>query len=164
MKKGSLWPWMIGAALAVQVVSSLVVVVVATGDASHAVEEDYYQKAINWDSKRAQDRANAELGWSLDYGVAAPTVPGERPQLEVSLRDRDGAPIDGAAVELEAFSNVDSGNIIRVPLTESDTAGTYTATPDMRRNGLWEMRFVVTRGADTFTSRETRHLYVEGSW
>jgi nitrogen fixation protein FixH len=164
MKKGSLWPWMIGAALAVQVVSSLVVVAVATRDASYAVEEDYYQKAIDWDSKRAQDRANAELGWALDYDLSAPSLPGERPQLEVRLRDRDGAPIDGAAVELEAFPNIDSGSIIRLQLADSGEGGTYSAGPDMRRDGLWEMRFTVTRGADTFTYRETRHLYVEGSW
>ena len=62
MKKGSLWPWVIGGALVLHVLVSLAVVFFATTDASYAIEEDYYQKAINWDEKRAQDRTNNELG------------------------------------------------------------------------------------------------------
>ena len=98
MKKGSLWPWVIGAALALHVIGSLVVVAIATSDSSYGVEEDYYQKAVNWDEKRAQDRTNAELGWSLEFEVFPPQRPGERPTIEIRLADNTGEPLTGASV------------------------------------------------------------------
>ncbi len=54
---------MIAGALAFHVISSLVVVYVATSDPSYAVEDDYYQKAVAWDEKRAQDRTERRSGW-----------------------------------------------------------------------------------------------------
>jgi hypothetical protein len=96
VKKGSLWPWVIGGALVLHVIGSLVVVAIATSDSSYGVEEDYYQKAVNWDEKRAQDRTNAELGWSLEFEVAPPQRPGEQPTMNVRLVDSAGATLTGA--------------------------------------------------------------------
>ena len=164
MKKGSLWPWVIGAALAVHVVTSLVVVAIATSDASYGVEEDYYQKAVNWDQKKAQDRINEDLGWTLDFEVAPPEKPGEQPTLEVRLSNASGDPLTGAAVALETFHKARSDEIIRIALDGSEEPGFYTAPPAMRRNGLWELRFTVDHDGNHFTHTETRHLFVEGSW
>ena len=164
MKPGSLWPWIIGGALALHVVVSLGVVFFATTDASYAIEEDYYDKAINWDEKRAQDRTNDELGWSLTFSVAPPTVPGEQPKLDLRLADAEGKPLSGAAVSLETFHKASSGEIIRIEVEPSEEAGLYRASPRMRDNGLWELRFTVDHGTDHFTHTETRHLFVEGNW
>ena len=164
MKPGTLWPWVIGGALVLHVVVSLGVVFFATSDASYAVEEDYYQKAINWDEKRAQDRMNDELGWSLTFAAAPPTNPGEQPELEVRLTDAGGEPLAGATVFLETFHKARSEDIIRITLDRSQEAGLYSASPAMRHNGLWELRFAVDFDGDHFTHTETRHLFVEGSW
>jgi hypothetical protein len=164
MKKGSLWPWVIGGALVLHVLVSLAVVFFATTDASYAIEEDYYQKAVNWDQKRAQDRTNEELGWSLSFAVSPPTTPGAHPVIEVDLAGSDAAPMAGATVSLESFHKARSEDIIRVTLDPAGDIGRFTASPAMRHNGLWELRFTVTRGKDTFTYNETRHLFVEGSW
>ena len=163
MKTRSLWPWVIGAALVVHVVGSLVVVAIATSDPSYAVEEDYYQKAVHWDEKRAQDRTNSDLGWGLTFEVTPPTGPGENPILETRLVDRHGEPLVGAAIALEAFHNAHSGEIVRVLLT-ADDAGLYSASPAMRHNGRWELRFTVDHEGDHFTYTESRHLFVEGAW
>ena len=164
MKKGSLWPWMIAAALGVHVIGSLVVVAIATSDPSYAVEEDYYRKAVHWDEKRAQDRTNENLGWSLTFAAAPPTTPGEQPTIEVQLANSDGRPLAGATIALETFHKARSDEIIRVALQAGEEAGLYTASPAMRHNGLWELRFTVDRGGDHFTHTETRHLFVEGAW
>jgi hypothetical protein len=164
MKKGSLWPWVIGGALVLHVLLSLAVVFFATTDASYAIEEDYYQKAINWDEKRAQDRANDKLGWSLTFAVTPPTTPGEHPTIEVHLAGFNAEPLSGATVSLETFHKARSEDIIRLTFEATGDAGRYKASPAMRHNGLWELRFSVTRGTDTFTHNETRHLFVEGSW
>ena len=164
MKKGGAWPWVIGGALALHVIASLVVVAIATSDASYAVEEDYYQKAINWDQKRDQDRTNEELGWSLEFNATPPQQPGESPALEVRLTDRPGNPIADASIALEAFHKARSEDVLRLAVAATEEPGLYVASPAMRHNGLWELRFTVTKGADTFTHNETRHLFVEGKW
>ena len=164
MKPGALWPWVIGGALALHVVVSLGVVFFATTDASYAVEEDYYEKAINWDKKRAQDRTNDKLGWSLTFSAAPPTVPGEQPRIDVRLTDGDREALAGAMISLETFHKAHSNEIIRLEIGATEEAGLYTASPQMRDNGLWELRFTVDHGTDHFTHTETRHLFVEGSW
>ena len=162
MKTGSWWPPIIVGALAFHVISSLVVVYVATSDPSYAVEDDYYQKAVAWDEKRAQDRVNADLGWSLEFSVEPPTGPGEQPALEVTLRDANNEHLIDAVVTVETFHNARGDDIIRDVLTDAGD-GVYRASLPMRRNGRWELRFTVDRGADHFTHTETRPLFVEGS-
>lgn len=164
MKAGALWPWFIGGALVLHVVVSLGVVFFTASNASYAVEEDYYDKAISWDEKRAQDRMNDELEWSLTFSVAPPTVPGEKPKLDVRLAGANGESLTGATISLETFHKASSGDIIRIAIPPSEEAGQYTASPEMRHNGLWELRFAVDYGPDHFTHTETRHLFVEGSW
>ena len=162
MKKGSLWPWIIAGALALHVVGSLVVVFVATSNPSYAVEEDYYQKALHWNDKRAQDRTNEELGWSLNLTVRPAATPGEEPTLEVHLADAGGEPLDGAVVAVETFHNARADDILRASL-DAVGEGVYRTTLPMRHNGRWELRFTVDRGQDHFTHTETRHLFVEGN-
>ena len=163
MKPGSWWPPIIAGALAFHVISSLVVVYVATSDPSYAVEDDYYQKAVDWDEKRAQDRLNQDLGWLLEFSVSPPDKPGDQPTLDVTLLDADGGLLAGAVVSVEAFHNARGDDIVRERLTEVGN-GVYAAAPEMDRNGRWEMRFTVDRGTKHFTHTETRHLVVEGSW
>ena len=163
MKPGSWWPPIIAGALAFHVISSLVVVYMATSDPSYAVEDNYYQKAVAWDEKRAQDRVNAYLGWTLEFSVEPPTRPGEQPALEVTLRDANNEHLIGAVVTVETFHNARGDNIVRAVLTDVGS-GVYRASLPMRRNGRWELRFTVDRGADHFTHTETRHLFVVGTW
>ena len=163
MKPGSWWPPMIAGALAFHVISSLVVVYVATSDPSYAVEDDYYEKAVAWDEKRAQDRTNEDLGWSLEFKVTPPERPGDQPTLDLTLLDADGGPLVGAAISVEGFHNARGDDILRERLTDVGD-GVYSATPQMNRNGRWELRFSVDRGAEHFTHTESRHLFVEGTW
>jgi nitrogen fixation protein FixH len=151
---------MIAAALALHVVASLVVVYVATSDPSYAVEEDYYQKAVAWDERRAQDRTNEGLGWLLEINVEPPVQPGEQPRLQVEILDGGGQPLSEATVTIEAFHNARADDIVRETLTEAGD-GVYRASLPMHSNGRWELRFTVDRGSDHFTHTETRHLYVE---
>jgi len=163
VKPGSWWPTIIAGALALHVVGSLIVVYVATSDPSYAVEKDYYQKAVNWDEKRAQDRTNEDLGWLLGFAVTPPARPGDQPKIEVTLNEADGEPVTGAMVTVEAFHKARGDDIVRSSLIEVGD-GVYMASLPMRRNGRWELRFTVDRGSDHFTHKETRHLFVEGNW
>jgi nitrogen fixation protein FixH len=156
MKPSTFWPAIIAGALGLHVLAMMVMVSFATSNDSYAVEPDYYQKALNWNQKQAQDRSNSELGWSLDFVVES-AAPGNDPMLRVSLTDADGSPLDGAEIAVEAFSNVRRDDILAATVMPS--GGGYQTTMPMRGNGRWEFRFIVTRGDDVFTYTETRHVY-----
>lgn len=149
MKDGKHWPWIVVGLLVLNAVGVLVLVLVATGDPSHHVEEDYYRKALAWDAHMAQERHNRELGWRADVAVSASARWGER-VVEIQLRDRDGHPLDGAELELQTFHNARSGNILRARLKPAGQ-GRYRASLPMRRAGIWELRLVVKRRAERFT-------------
>jgi nitrogen fixation protein FixH len=84
--------------------------------------------------------------------------------IEVDLADLNAEPLAAATVALETFHKARSEDIIRITLEPAGDAGRYTASPAMRHNGLWELRFTVDRHGDHFTHTETRHLFVEGAW
>jgi nitrogen fixation protein FixH len=156
MKAGTIWPYVIAGALALHVVGSLVMVYFATSNDTYAVEPDYYQKALNWDDRRAQDRLNARLGWTLEFTVEPANVGGD-PILHVAIIDGAGDPLADAVVTVETFANARRDDILTATIAATDS-GYQTALP-MRRNGLWEFRFTVTQGRDTFTYRDTRHIW-----
>ncbi|MEE4270493.1 MAG: FixH family protein [Thermoanaerobaculales bacterium] len=158
IKPSVFWPAVIAGALALHVAAMMVMVSIATSNDSYAVEPDYYRKSLAWNEKQAQDRRNAELGWSLDF-VVEPASPGGEPGLQVTLVDADGSPLDGAEVAVEAFSNIRRNDILTATLIIGD--GAAATTLPMRRDGLWEFRFSVTRGSDVFTHRETRHIWTQ---
>jgi hypothetical protein len=154
------WPVLIIGALVVHVVVSLLTVVVATSNPSYAVEEDYYQKALAWDARRAQERHNLELGWRLDFEVAPPLDAGSDPQLVVRLVDRDGLPLDGARIAVAAFHNARADQILHAEPAASGN-GVYACPLAMRRSGRWELRFTVDCGGEHFTRTIGRHLELE---
>jgi hypothetical protein len=154
------WPVLIIGALVVHVVVSLLTVVVATSNPSYAVEEDYYQKALAWDSRRAQERRNLELGWQLDFAAAPPQMAGGDPQLVVHLADRDGHPLDGARIAVAAFHNARANQIVRGAPAASGSGG-YSCPLAIRRAGRWELRFTVDRDGEHFTRTITRDIRPE---
>lgn len=158
IKPGALWPAVIAGALGLHVVGSLVMVYFATSNESYAVEPDYYQKALAWDDRRAQDRHNTELGWTLEFAVV-PVPAGQDPIMRVELTTLDGEPITNASISVEAFANARRDDVLTTGLIESDSG--YQTAMAMRRNGLWEFRFTVTRGDELFTYRDTRHVWTE---
>ena len=155
-----LWPTVIAGALVVHVVASLITVWVATSNPSYAVEDDYYQKAVAWDQRRAQERHNAELGWRLDFSLDPSESTASDPLLVVRLSAADGAPVTGATVTVAAFHNARANEILRSQLAATG-AGEYSSRLSMRRSGLWELRFVVDRGGERFTHTETRYMALE---
>lgn len=156
-KKGWYWPLLIVGLMVPVLGANLALVWVSSSDPSFAVEEDYYRKAIEWDDKRAQDRRNEQLGWQLDFRVAASRPSGETVGIEAELRDAAGRRIPDASVRLATFHNARAALIFRSEL-RGDGKGGYATDLPLRRPGLWEFRFEVDRGADRFTATTMREL------
>ncbi len=149
MKRGIGWPIGVVAILAATVGLNFWVFRVANDDPSFAIEPDYYQKAVHWDSTMAQQRENLVLGWHLAPTLGTFTAR-DGARLQVTLTDASGASIADATVRVAAFYNARANDIIDTTL-RADSSG-YVATLPVHHGGVWELRFDVIRGATRFTS------------
>jgi nitrogen fixation protein FixH len=143
--RGLSWPLGIVIVLGGTMGLNLWVLRVAGSDPSFAVERDYYAKGVRFDEQVAKDRASRALGWTLSSAVGARAT-GDR-TLEVALADRAGVPVTGATVVVQAFAIARSADV-RVDTLVAGDAGRYAARAPLARDGLWELRFDVTRGAE----------------
>jgi nitrogen fixation protein FixH len=155
-RPGWQWPVIVVALLVVGVGANVGLMVVATRDASFAVEPDYYDKALHWDERMAQEARNAALGWSVGAVLAPAARPGEA-RLTVRLHDRAGQAIDGARVAVQTFHSARARHVLTAMLAP-EFAGQYGATLPLDRPGLWEVRLRAERGGQVFTKTLVQDL------
>ncbi len=152
MKRGWQWPVGVAAVLAIVVIADVTVAIVAARDEAFAVEPDFYQKALHFDDEMALRAESARLAWQLipTLQLGRPGAPGA---VSVILRDSAGLALTGARVQLLAMHNARASQPVTATLADRGD-GRYDASLDARRPGEWELRFVVTRGADRFAVRD----------
>lgn len=152
MKPGQLWPAAMIAVLALTVIANLAVLSLAHDPDAAIVEPDAYPRAVAWDSTAARRDASDALGWTAVAAIGALEGAGEsaRADVQVTIVDRDGRPVDGASVTVEAIHNRE----IRRPSAElaARGGGAYAAAMPLPRAGLWELRVQADRGGDHFTT------------
>jgi nitrogen fixation protein FixH len=149
MKRGSWWPIGITLVLATTVAGNIWVAKIASDDPSFAIEPDYYQKAITWDSTLAQGRENVQLGWRLTPALGIVAATGKA-RVSATLTDSAGSPITGAVVKVAALPVARANEVHEATLAAAG-AGEYAAQLDSRRQGQWELRFDVRAGSAHFT-------------
>jgi nitrogen fixation protein FixH len=155
MNRGHAWPIAVAVVLLLTVALNVVLVLEAQAPNGAVVEPDYYHRAVRWDSTLTQARTNAALGFLVDAGLES--VAHGVARVRVSVRDRDGAPVDGAVVRIRALHNLDAGHPIHATL-DPRGAGRYETTAPLARHGLWELDLEITRGATRFTADLRRDL------
>jgi len=149
MKRGAWWPIGITAVLATTVAANIWVMRIANDDPSFAIEQDYYKKAIAWDSTLAQGRRNSELGWRLTPTIGPIDTNGGA-RLTVRLTDSTGTAITSANVRVTALQIARANDVHEATLVAAG-AGDYAARLDAPRSGQWELRFDVRAGSVHFT-------------
>ena len=154
--KGWYWPLVVIGLLVGGAGANVGFMLVATGDASFAVEPDYYRKALDWDRTMAQEARNAELGWSVSARLER-AGRADDARLVARVTDRAGAPVGGARVAVEAFASARASQIVSATLDPRGD-GIYATSLPSGRPGLWELRLRVTRGAEVFTRTISQDL------
>lgn len=149
MKRGMGWPIGIFVVLGLTVAANIWVMRVANDDPSFAIEPDYYQRAVRFDSTMATERQSAALGWTASSSLV--TVNANGATVTVTLRDAQQQPIVGATVRVAALANARANTILSANLTES-APGQYSAPLAAQRPGQWEVRVDATRGTDHFVA------------
>lgn len=155
MKRATLWPAGIVLFFAGLMALYAYLYHVAGDPAALVVEPDYYQKGLHFDSTIAQEKRNEALGWSVVPELTP--LPGGNARLRATLTDRAGRTLPGATVRVVAVHNLIANRPDSAKLAD-DGGGRYDATLAMPRAGMWELRFDVVRGADTFTADERVEL------
>jgi len=150
LRKDRIWPTIVVGVLVVDVAVGFVMIRVAADDPHAAIEPDYYQKAVAWDSTMAQSQRNTALGWTLESSLGAIT-PGHEAPLTLRVRDGHGVAVTGATLQVEAMQVAHADEVVHATLTAADDGNYITELP-MTRPGLWEFRVVATRGGDRFTA------------
>jgi len=143
VKSGAWWPIAIVGVLGVTVVANIALLREAGAPGAAVVEPDYYRKALAWDTTMAQERASLDLGWRADARLA-PAGAGLA-EVTVTLAARDGEPVAGATVRVEAIHNADAGRFVTGALAER-APGRYAAILPLAHHGLWELRLDARRG------------------
>ncbi|MFN8579976.1 MAG: FixH family protein [Gemmatimonadaceae bacterium] len=150
MKRGMWWPIGITIVLSLVVISNVWIAIVASDPNALAVEPDYYEKAVHFDSTMQQEARNTRLGWQLVPSLGA-VSPDSGAELRVALHDERGAPLAGATVRVVAIHNAIANTPVSGTLGDRGN-GEYSARLPLHRRGQWELTFDVQRGAERFTA------------
>lgn len=153
MKASKLWPAALVGVLAITVVANGALYWTASHDRSFAVEPDYYQQAVHWDSSVARSRRSAALGWATEVRLAPPD--GGAATLTVTITTRDGLPLDSADVRATLSHNAEGARTFNLTLRPSGPAGRYAARLPSSAQGLWRVDLSATRGQDAYARRVT---------
>lgn len=147
------WPIFIGALLAMSIVSSGVIVWVATRPDAPRPIKGYYETARAWDADDAVEQASRQLGWAVTY-----TLPGDVPHyagmprpVDVHVADRDGKPVTGLTGRLFAIRPADTrlnqtADLVALP----QSPGLYRTLVILDAPGEWEVRIDTTQAATRF--------------
>lgn len=147
MKKGMGWPIGVVVILMSTVLANIGVIVFTGDDPSFAIEPDYYQKAVDWDSTEALGTRSDALAWRAEASVMADADGFSR--LSIVLRDAAGDVVRDAAVS-GALLHIARANDVQQVRFDATDSGTYEARVNMPRAGLWELRLAADRSAEQF--------------
>lgn len=149
-RRAWLWPAIVIGFLALHASLWIGFATIAVTDPHFSVEPDHYRKSLAWDRTAAELRRSRELGWTVQLETDGQALPPGRRRVACRVLDRDGHPVENARVQIEAFPHAQGNQRLHAELRDEGN-GNYTATLPMRRDGLWECRLRVSRGADTFS-------------
>ncbi|MEO5799203.1 MAG: FixH family protein [Gemmatimonadales bacterium] len=151
IRKDRIWPTIVITVLTGTVVMGVVLGRVAIGDNHFAVEPDYYNKAVGWDSTMAQGKRNDSLGWQVIPRIG-PIPPRGSVALELEIVDGRGEALTGARVSVEAMPIAYANRVVDRVLPPAELPGHYAAPVTMSPLGLWEFRVTATRADARFTA------------
>jgi nitrogen fixation protein FixH len=105
------------------------------------VTEQAYEKGLQYNSLITRADAQARLGWSSAIDVTRAAAGSA--QLSLTLRDAQGAPVTGMAVQAVVARPSKQAMDFRVTLAEQ-SPGVYAAAIHPPAAGLWEMQVSAT--------------------
>lgn len=150
------WPAFVVALLLLGIGSAFEAFFAARSDGGAQVVEDYYHEALSFDETRAARAASDALGWTAEVSVG--DCEGGLCPVEIAVRDRDGAVVEGLAGIVRASRPQDAAATVRLPLSPSETPGVYRQLMPVSAAGLWDFAIEAQRGDARFLTTVRRDL------
>jgi FixH protein len=143
---GRLWAWVPAMLLGTMLLGLGTLAYIAIDDPHFALEANYYDKAVHWDTARTEARENEVLGLKVVLGAPLVVAADGKLNVAIGVQTRQDLALSGAVVELEAFPNAYASRVQRISLRET-APGAYAGELSQAVRGLWELRVVVKRGS-----------------
>ncbi len=160
------WPIFIGGLLSMSVLSSGVLVWIATRPDSPRPIQGYYEAARAWDASEAEQDASRQLGWTVRYELPAnvPYLRGMPRPVDISVADRTGVPVADLTGRLLALRPSDSrlnqqGAFSAIP----NQPGRYRTLVRLDESGEWEMRLDASQQALRFVHAARMQIVADAS-
>lgn len=110
------------------------------------VTSNAYQKGLDYNSTIAHAEAQQQLGWKTEVKTESGV---DGIQVHFSLKDKQGQPINDAAVLARFTRATQSGHDSEITL-KPYAQGTYTGSIKLALPGLWNMRLSVSKGEHNY--------------
>lgn len=150
------YPWIFVAGMAVVVAVNAVMITMALKTFPGLETTDAYQKGLAYNRTLAEAREQEARGWTSQI-VFAPGGP-QKGDLKFTLRDSQGQPLDGFAVEASLVRPTVGGHDFAVTLAPQGS-GVYVAPVAFPLAGRWTVVIAATRGEETY--QETQKIFAQ---
>lgn len=135
-------PWAFVGGFAVVFAANAIMVTFAMSSWTGLDTRDAYRKGLAYNSTLAAERRQAALGWR---GAAV----WRDGRLTVNMTDGHGEPLTAATIRADFIRPTVEGHDVSIDLREIG-GGRYAAAVALPLDGLWDVRVVVRRSAETF--------------
>jgi len=158
------WPMFVLGIMVMTFSAYVVLVYVATRPNAPRPIANFYQRSLEWDADAAIKAASQKLGWSVQLEIprgAQYAVAASRP-VDVTVRDREGAPVTGLSGQLVAVRPADTRLDNASALTELPHApGHYRALARLAAPGIWELSVDASLGTTRFVYTQRISVDIE---
>ncbi len=150
------WPGFVVALLLLSIVAAFQALFAARSDGGAQVVESYYDSAIAFDEEQAAQAASDALGWSAAVEVGA--CEGGLCAVDVTVQDREGAPVEGLTGLLRVSRPQAAAVVARLPLAASEVPGVYRQFVPVNADGLWDFAITARRADEQFVTEIRRDI------
>lgn len=126
-------------------------ITLGTGDPSFAVVPDYYQKAVDYDERKALLAQSDALGWTVSLTPANNVDAIDRRGLVVQIKDAQGVSVTGLSVRIEAYHLARAGDAVVFECVEA-LPGQYVGHAQVAREGFWQFSIDASMGEQRFVA------------
>ncbi len=161
MKSPFFWFTLVGLIVSVDLVAFGYLIARSSTDQTFSVEDNYYEKGLDWDARMAQDRVNAELGWTvrLHAGLGDENTR----ELTVTVLDQEGSALTGATVRVELFANLRASE--RFSLGGfTDERGVWRVEIPSETSGYWEARLRIRDASERVFTHTELFMVADQEW
>lgn len=150
------WPGMVIAFLGFTVASQMILLMASRAGDGLQVEEDYYDRAVDWEAQQDLKAHSKNLGWRVELGF-----PGEFAEggsvVEIAIVDSHNEPVEGLEGTLTLRKPSRSGAISTQKLTQAaGKPGVYRSEAPITNAGLWDFIIEIERDEAPYFLAEIR--------